>query len=58
MKDHMGSIMVIFRDDNGDCVDTTEEDPEKREVIERFMYYAFAMEWQGSWRPAYAPPTD
>jgi RHS repeat-associated protein len=72
LKDHLGNIMVVFRDDNGDCVITTEEDPENREVIERYMYYALGMQclppdyfdfngWQvkyGVWRPENNPPDD
>lgn len=58
LKAHLGNIMVVFRDDNGDCVITSEEDPENRETIERYMYYAFGMQWDGVWRPENAPPED
>lgn len=43
--------MVVFEDLNGDGYVTSEEDPEKGEVLERFMYYAFGMKWDGIWCP-------
>ena len=43
--------MVVFEDLDRDGYVSSEEDPKEREVLERFMYYAFGMKWDGIWCP-------
>ncbi len=48
--------MVVFEDKDDDNEIDIEDTEEPNEIIERFMYYAFGMQWKGAWM--YDEPVD